>query len=70
MSKYAVVFEKSKTGYGAYAPDLPGCVALGSAFKETKRLMQEALELHLRALREDGDPIPRPSHRVEVLEVA
>jgi predicted RNase H-like HicB family nuclease len=70
MSKYAVVFEKSKTGYGAYVPDLPGCIATGRTLELTRKRMQEAIELHLRAMREDGDPIPKPSHRVDVLEVA
>jgi predicted RNase H-like HicB family nuclease len=70
MSKYAVVFEKSKTGYGAYVPDLPGCIATGRTLDLTRQRMQEAVELHLRAMREDGDPIPEPSHIVDVLEVA
>ena len=70
MSKYAVVFEKSKTGYGAYVPDLPGCIATGRTLELTRKRIQEATELHLRAMREDGDPIPEPSHIVDVLEVA
>jgi predicted RNase H-like HicB family nuclease len=70
MSKYAVVFEKSKTGYGAYVPDLPGCIATGRTLDLTRKRMQEAIELHLRAMREDGDPIPEPSHIVDVPEVA
>ncbi len=70
MSKYAVVFEKSKTGYGAYAPDLPGCIATGKTLELTRKRMQEAIDAHLQAMREDGDPIPEPSHVVDVLEVA
>jgi predicted RNase H-like HicB family nuclease len=69
MSKYAVFFEKSNTGYGAYIPDLPGCVAVGHSLEETKQLIHEAMELHLAAMREDGDPIPEPSH-MELVEVA
>jgi predicted RNase H-like HicB family nuclease len=61
MSKYAVFFEKSSTGYGAYIPDLPGCVATGRTLDETKKLIHEAMELHLASMREDGDPIPEPS---------
>jgi predicted RNase H-like HicB family nuclease len=67
--KYAVFFEKSATGYGAYAPDVPGCVAVGGTLEETRRLMEEALAMHLNAPREDGDPIPEPSH-VEMIGVA
>jgi predicted RNase H-like HicB family nuclease len=61
LSRYAVVFEKSNTGYGAYIPDLPGCVAVGRSLEETKRLIHEAMEIHLASMREDGDPIPEPS---------
>lgn len=62
MNKFLVLFEKSSTGYAAYAPDLPGCVATGSTLEETRKRMAKALEMHLAAMREDGDPIPEPSH--------
>ena len=69
QTRYAVVFEKSGTGYGAYAPDLPGCIATGTTLAVTRQRMSEAIAAHLCAMREDGDPIPPPSH-VEMLEVA
>lgn len=59
--KYAVIFEKSSTGYGAYVPDLPGCVATGATLEETAHLIREAITMHLQGMREDGDPIPEPS---------
>lgn len=59
--KYAVIFEKSSNGYGAYVPDLPGCVAVGDTLEETQQLIREAIELHLHGMREDGDPIPMPT---------
>ena len=62
MTKFLVLYEKSTTGYGAYAPDLPGCVATGRTLEETRGRMAEAMEMHLAAMREDGDPIPEPSH--------
>lgn len=68
-TRYAVLFEKSETGYGAFAPDLPGCIATGTTMALTRTRMAEAIGVHLRALRGDGDPIPQPSH-VEMLEVA
>ncbi len=68
MNKFLVLFEKSTTGYGAYAPDLPGCVATGSTLEETRGRMTKAMEMHLNAMRKDGDPIPEPSH-YELLEV-
>jgi predicted RNase H-like HicB family nuclease len=68
-TRYPVIFEKSTTGYGAYVPDLPGCIATGTTLELTRQRMTEAIAAHLRAMREDGDPIPEPSH-VEMLAVA
>ena len=53
MKKYAVIFEKSSDGWGAFVPDLPGCVAMGFTL-ETKDLIREALEQHLAAMRASG----------------
>lgn len=58
--KYAVLFEKTDTGYSAYVPDLPGCIAAGDTLEETAQLMSEAIGFHLAGMREDGDPIPEP----------
>jgi predicted RNase H-like HicB family nuclease len=46
--RYAVVIEKSENGYGAYVPDLPGCIALGETVPETEKLIKEAIEFHLK----------------------
>ena len=62
MNKYLVVFEGSSAGYGACSLDLPGCVATGRTIDETRRRMAKAMEMHLAAMREDGDAIPEPSH--------
>ena len=59
--KYAVIYEKTATGYSAYAPDLPGCIAAGRTLRETEKLMGEAIDMHLQAMREDGDTIPEPT---------
>jgi predicted RNase H-like HicB family nuclease len=59
--KYAVIYEKTPTGYSAYLPDLPGCVAAGATLAETVELIRGAVELHLETMREDGDPIPVPT---------
>jgi predicted RNase H-like HicB family nuclease len=69
MSGYAVVIEGSGDSYSAYSPELPGCVAAGSSREEVERLMQEAIALHLKALRDGGDPIPSPSAGVSFVEV-
>ena len=59
--KYAVIYEKTGTGYSAYVPDLPGCITTGRTRKETERLMKEAIEFHLAGMREDGLPVPEVS---------
>ena len=63
--KYLIIYEKTATGYSAYAPDLPGCIAGGFTFDETAELMRGAIQMHLEAMREDGDPIPEPSTRAK-----
>jgi predicted RNase H-like HicB family nuclease len=68
--RYAIVIERAESNYSAYVPDLPGCVAAGETVAEVERLIREAIEFHLEGLREDGDPIPPPSSRVEYVEVA
>ncbi|MGA2031902.1 MAG: type II toxin-antitoxin system HicB family antitoxin [Thermoguttaceae bacterium] len=69
MKRYAIVIEKAATNYGAYVPDLPGCVATGATVEETEQLLREAIVLHIEGLREDGLPIPEPSSVVEYLEL-
>jgi predicted RNase H-like HicB family nuclease len=59
--KFAVIYEKTGTGYSAYVPDLPGCVAGGGTYEETAELIRGAIEMHLETMREDGDLIPEPT---------
>ena len=67
MKKYAVIIEKGPSNYGAYVPDLPGCVAVADTPEEVERLIREAIEFHLEGMREDGDPIPEPTtHAIEL----
>ncbi|MBA3951206.1 MAG: type II toxin-antitoxin system HicB family antitoxin [Rubrobacter sp.] len=56
--KYLVVIEPTDTGSSAYSPDLPGCVPMGATREDVERNMQEAIELHLEGLREEGYPVP------------
>jgi predicted RNase H-like HicB family nuclease len=67
--RYLVVVEKGPTSYGAYVPDLPGCVAAADSKDEVLSLIREAIELHLEDLRNSGEPIPSPSSSSEVIEV-
>jgi predicted RNase H-like HicB family nuclease len=59
--RYAVVIEKTRSNYSAYAPDLPGCVATGRTKALVSRRIREAILAHLRGLREDGMRIPKAS---------
>jgi predicted RNase H-like HicB family nuclease len=68
--RYAIVIEKAENNYAAYVPDLPGCVTTGETIEETERQIREAIEFHIRGLREDGLPIPEPSSKVNYVEVA
>lgn len=68
--RYAIVIENAGGNFSAYVPDLPGCVATGTTVQETELAIREAIEFHLEGLREDGDPIPPPSSRVDYVEVA
>jgi predicted RNase H-like HicB family nuclease len=68
--RYAIVIEKAESNYAAYVPDLPGCVATGFTVEETEQQIREAIDLHLRGMREDGLPIPEPSSSVDYIEIA
>lgn len=59
--EYAVILEKGRMSYGAYVPDLPGCVAVGETLDEVKNLIKEAIEFHLEGMKEDGLPVPSPT---------
>lgn len=69
MVRYVVILERDEDGFGAYVPDLPGCVAVGETKDEALRLIGEAVGLHVESLREDGLPIPKPSSSSEYVEV-
>lgn len=68
--RYAIVIEEAGPNYSAYVPDLPGCVATGASLEEAEQGIREAIEFHLEGLRADGVAIPRPSSRVDYVEVA
>jgi predicted RNase H-like HicB family nuclease len=67
--RYLVVVEKGPKSYGAYVPDLPGCGAAGETREQVLKLIQEAIELHLEGLKEDGESIPPPSSSGAIVEV-
>lgn len=61
MYKFLAVIESTETGYSAYSPDLPGCVAAGATREEVEKNMHDAIEMHVRGLLEDNLPIPEPT---------
>lgn len=68
--RYAVVFEKSEHNFGAYCPDLPGCVAVGDSLAEAKSLMAEAMKKHLSQLATDGAHAPEPASICAYIDVS
>jgi len=68
--RYAIVIEKADGNLSAYVPDLPGCVATGATLEEVEGQIREAIQFHIDGLREDGEPVPPPSSRVEYVEIA
>jgi predicted RNase H-like HicB family nuclease len=68
--KVLVIVEQTSTGYSAYSPDLPGCVAAGASRGDVEQRMREAIELHVEGLRADGEPLPEPHTYATVVEFA
>lgn len=67
--QYSVIIEKGDHSYGAYVPDVPGCVAVAESKDEALEMIKEALAFHIESMRNDGEPIPPPTSFVEVVEV-
>jgi len=66
---YLVVVEEGPNSFGAYVPDLPGCIAAGESREEVLSLIRKAIEFHIKDLKENGQPIPEPSFSSEVIDV-
>jgi predicted RNase H-like HicB family nuclease len=67
--RYPVILEKGEHSYGAFVPDLPGCVAAGESKEEVLGLIKEAIEFHLEGLKESGEVVPFPHCDVAQVEV-
>ena len=67
--RYMIVIEQGEKSFGAYVPDLPGCVAAAETEEEVRRLIHEAIELHLEDLRSSGETIPQPFSKSEYVEI-
>ena len=67
--KYLIVIEQTRTGFSAYSPDLPGCVATGATREEVQREMQSAISFHVEGLRAEGMAVPPPSSSSSYVEI-
>ena len=69
MYRFLVIIEKGKQSYGAYSPDLSGCVAVGDTYEEVEKNMRKAIEMHLQAMLEDHEPIPTPHTSAKYMDI-
>jgi len=67
--RFLILIEKGNESYGAYTPDLPGCVAVGNTPEEVETNMHEAIKMHLQGMIEDNEPIPTPHTIARYLDV-
>jgi predicted RNase H-like HicB family nuclease len=67
--RYMVVIEQGPESFGAYVPDLPGCIAAGETKQEVMRLIREAIQFHLEGLKNEGGSVPQPHSYSEFVEV-
>jgi predicted RNase H-like HicB family nuclease len=68
--RYAIVIESVGTGFSAYVPDLPGCIATGATVDEIERNLHDAIEMHIAGIREDGGLLSPPTSQVDYVDVA
>jgi predicted RNase H-like HicB family nuclease len=69
MSEYLVVIERAQHNFGAWAPDLPGCVAVGDTREVCESNMREAIEFHIEGLRLAGEQVPKPETTAALISV-
>lgn len=73
MKEFTVIFEKGQEGeenWGAYVPDLPGCITTGDTFEEAERNIKEAIKGHIAALQQTNQPIPEPTTKAAIVQIA
>lgn len=69
QTSYAVLFERTDTGFSCYAPDIPGCYAAGETLEETRRLIAEGIAFHMEGMLLDGEAVSEPTTYVEMISV-
>jgi predicted RNase H-like HicB family nuclease len=68
--RFAILLDRTATGFSAHVPDLPGCVAAGETKEETVQLIREAIEFHIEGMQQHGESIPEPTSSCEDVEVS
>lgn len=69
MARILVIIEKGENSYGAYSPDVPGCVAVGDTREEVEQRMRDALLSHLELMKEEHLPLPKPQTVAEYIDI-
>lgn len=68
MKYVAGLHENSeKSGFGISFPDFPGCISFGESREEAIRNGEEALAFHIEGMVGDGEDVPPPRGRSEVV---
>ena len=70
MNRYLIIVEETPSGYSAYSPDVPGCVAAAATRPDVEREMHDAIEFHIDGLRAAGEEVPKPRSEASYCEVA
>jgi predicted RNase H-like HicB family nuclease len=69
IKKFTVLIEQGETSFGAYVPDLPGCITTAKTLKGVKKLIKEAIEFHLEGMLLGGESIPEPTTQAHEVEI-
>ena len=70
MYRFLVIIEKANNSYGAYSPDLPGCIAVGDTQEEVEKNMRDAIIMHIQGMIEDNEPIPMTQTKAEYMDIS
>src|SRR5262245_51237459 len=69
MTRWATIIENAGSNYSAYVPGLPGCIATGDTVDEVERELPDAIQFHIKGLKDDGLPVPEPTSLAEYVQV-
>lgn len=69
MVRYLILIEPTETGFSAFSPDLPGCVAATKSRADAEAAMRDAMAFHLEGMRDEGLPIPTSATTAAWVEI-